>query len=326
MEGEDGQVSGGPPKMIKAKDLPGAVNVLPAGLGEVLSKRASREIKMEQKGSSVTVSSEGHQQTFSNFQAESKAASSTSTFASSATSSSSANFAKTQQTSASFMQQQQQSSISSSFSSSSATTTQQQSQVKSILKQPKQLTQHGEEIQQESLKSTIQSAITDIEHNLDRTDFADKENVAPSQQQQQQEQEMLRLQQQEQELLRQQEQELLRQQQEEQLRIQQEEQLRIQQEEQLRIQQQNAEQSAAETNSTQNGHFNASDLLRLHDEQRAKLRTPHEFKARPTTANLEELYTPQELDLPDPTTGKKSSNGPSTRIFGAARIHDHCQR
>ena len=35
------------------------------------------------------------------------------------------------------------------------------------------------------------------------------------------------------------------------------------------------------------------------------MRTPHEFKARPTTANLEELYTPQELDLPDPTTGKK---------------------
>ena len=57
------------------------------------------------------------------------------------------------------MQQQQQS----SFSSSSST--QQQSQVKSILKQPKQLTQqqtHGEEIQQESLKTTIQSAITDI--------------------------------------------------------------------------------------------------------------------------------------------------------------------
>ena len=41
---------------------------------------------LQQKGSSVTVSSEGHQQTFSNFQAESKAASSTSTFASSATS------------------------------------------------------------------------------------------------------------------------------------------------------------------------------------------------------------------------------------------------
>ena len=45
--------------------------------------------------------------------------------------------------------------------------------------------------------------------------------------------------------------------------------------------------------------------MRLHDEQRAKLRTPHEFKARPQTCNLEELYTPQELDLPDPTTGKK---------------------
>ena len=45
--------------------------------------------------------------------------------------------------------------------------------------------------------------------------------------------------------------------------------------------------------------------MRLHDEQRAKLRTPHEFKARPQTINLEDLYTPQELDLPDPTTGKK---------------------
>ena len=32
---------------IKAKDLPGAVNVLPTGLGDVLKKRASREIKME---------------------------------------------------------------------------------------------------------------------------------------------------------------------------------------------------------------------------------------------------------------------------------------
>ena len=126
------------------------------------------------------------------------------------------------------MQQQQSSTSFSSSSSNFSTQQQQQQQVKSILKPPKQLT-HGEEIQQESLKSTIQSAITDIEQNMDRTDFADKENVAPSSAQQdqqemlrqQQEQEMLR-QQQEQEMLRQQEQELLRQQQEEQLRLQQE--------------------------------------------------------------------------------------------------------
>ena len=32
---------------VKGKDLPGAVNVLPAGLGAVLAKRESREVKME---------------------------------------------------------------------------------------------------------------------------------------------------------------------------------------------------------------------------------------------------------------------------------------
>ena len=32
---------------IKGKDLPGAVNVLPAGLGAVLAKRQSSEFKME---------------------------------------------------------------------------------------------------------------------------------------------------------------------------------------------------------------------------------------------------------------------------------------
>merc|ERR1712038_1933807 len=65
-------------------------------------------------------------------------------------------------------------------------------------------------------------------------------------------------------------------------------------------------EQATTTTATQNGHFNASDLKRLHDEQRAYLRTPHEFKARPQSiTNLDDLYTPQELDLPDPTTGKK---------------------
>ena len=32
---------------VVAKELPGAINVLPAGLGEVLKKRESREFKME---------------------------------------------------------------------------------------------------------------------------------------------------------------------------------------------------------------------------------------------------------------------------------------
>ena len=35
------------PFQIKGKDLPGAVSVMPAGLGGVLAKRASREVKME---------------------------------------------------------------------------------------------------------------------------------------------------------------------------------------------------------------------------------------------------------------------------------------
>ena len=83
-----------------------------------------------------------------------------------------------QQSAGSFMQK----STSSSTSSSSATT-----QVKSILKQPQQqIRQHGEEIGQEKLKTQIQSAITDIEDNIDRRDFADKENMSPTQQQQQQ--------------------------------------------------------------------------------------------------------------------------------------------
>ena len=61
-------------------------------------------------------------------------------------------------------------------------------QVKSILKQPK----HGEEIQQEALKTQIQSAITDIEQDMSKTDFADKENRAPQQQILQQQQEMIK--------------------------------------------------------------------------------------------------------------------------------------
>ena len=47
--------------------------------------------------------------------------------------------------------------------------------------------------------------------------------------------------------------------------------------------------------------------MKLHEGQRAKMRTPHEFKARPESiTNVDGLYTPQKLDLPDPTTiGKK---------------------
>jgi len=205
------------------------------------------------------------------------------------------------------------------------------------LKQPS-APKHGEEIHQESLKSTIQSAITDIEEGMDKTyytgvsklsnghqnqngwnkssgmdktDYADKENMAPQQQQQQQ---ILQQQQQEAEMMRQEQERLLQQQQE---------QFRIQQEEQLRIQQQQAmEQAAAATNATQNGHFNASDL-RLHDEQRAKLRTPHEFKARPESITvIDGLYTPQELDLPDPTVGKRVETVQQQQQFLVKETHE----
>ena len=64
----------------------------------------------------------------------------------------------------------------------------------------------------------------DVFLGMDKTDYADKENMAPQQQQQQ----ILQQQQQEAEMMRQ-EQERLLQQQQEQFRIQQEEQLRIQQ-------------------------------------------------------------------------------------------------
>ena len=47
--------------------------------------------------------------------------------------------------------------------------------------------QHGQEIKQESLKTTIQSAITDLEQDIDKTvvDSVGKENQAPLPQQQQ---------------------------------------------------------------------------------------------------------------------------------------------
>merc|ERR1719237_531007 len=113
----------------------------------------------------------------------------------------------------------------------------------------------------------------------------------------------------------QQEQQLLfqKQQREEQFRMQQ------QQEEQLRIQQQQYMEQSATSTTTQNGHFNASDHLKLHEGQRATMRTPHEFKARPESiTNVDGLYTPQKLDLPDPTTiGKKRTGSATTTNFGA---------
>ena len=107
---------------------------------------------------------------------------------------------------------QQQTSQKSSITSSTSNST----QVKSILKQSSQQQQpalpvHGEEIKQETLKSTIQSAITDIEQNLDQSDYGDKENMAPQQQM---------LQQQQEELARQEEQRLLQEQQQQQILMQ----------------------------------------------------------------------------------------------------------
>ena len=99
------------------------------------------------------------------------------------------------------MQQQKTSSTSfSSSSSMSQSSSQQQSfmqqqgqaiqQPKKILQQQpaqQQQIQHGEEIKQESLKTTLQSAITDLEQDIDKTvvDSGDKENQAPAPQQQQ---------------------------------------------------------------------------------------------------------------------------------------------
>ena len=64
-------------------------------------------------------------------------------------------------------------------------------QQKKVLQQQPQAQQasikHGEEIKQESLKTTIQSAITDLEQDIDKTvvDSGDKENKVPPFQQQQ---------------------------------------------------------------------------------------------------------------------------------------------
>merc|ERR1719273_2383068 len=111
-------------------------------------------------------------------------------------------------------------------------------------------------------------------------------------------------------------------QEQERLLQQQQQQFRMQQEEQLRIQQQQAMEQSAATNATQNGHFNASDL-RLHDEQRAKLRTPHEFKARPESITvIDGLYTPQELDLPDPTIGKRVESVQQQQQFSVQESHE----
>ena len=97
---------------------------------------------------------------------------------------------------------QQQKTTSASFSSSVSSSVQQQQQ--SFMQQGQSIQQqqrvlqpqpqqaqaqikHGEEIKQESLKTTIQSAITDLEQDIDKTvvDSGDKENQAPPFQQQQ---------------------------------------------------------------------------------------------------------------------------------------------
>ena len=100
---------------------------------------------------------------------------------------------------------QQQKTTSTSFSSSSSmaqSSSQQQSfmqQQGQAIQQPKKILQqqpaqqqqrqiqHGEEIKQESLKTTLQSAITDLEQDIDKTvvDSGDKENQAPPPKQQQ---------------------------------------------------------------------------------------------------------------------------------------------
>merc|ERR1712223_900787 len=67
------------PFQIKGKDLPGAVSVMPAGLGGVLAKRASREVKMEQKENSMTFSSDGQEQTFSTSSASKQESTATAT-------------------------------------------------------------------------------------------------------------------------------------------------------------------------------------------------------------------------------------------------------
>ena len=77
------------------------------------------------------------------------------------------------------MQQQQ---FQKSFGQQQTVFQQQQQQVQHQQVQHFDQQHHGEEIQQQSLKSTLQSAITDIEEQIEGADFeADKENV-PQQQ------------------------------------------------------------------------------------------------------------------------------------------------
>ena len=78
-------------------------------------------------------------------------------------------------------QQQQQQSFMQGQATQQKKVLQQQPQAQASIK-------HGEEIKQESLKTTIQSAITDLEQDIDKTvvDSGDKENQVPPPQQQQQ--------------------------------------------------------------------------------------------------------------------------------------------
>ena len=91
---------------------------------------------------------------------------------------------KTSSTSFSSQQQQQ------SFMQSQQQNQQQRTALPQQPQQPQTTAiKHGEEIQQESLKTTLQSAITDLEQDIDKNvvdNNGDKENQAPIQQQQQQ--------------------------------------------------------------------------------------------------------------------------------------------
>jgi len=178
---------------IRGKDLPGAVNVLPAGLSEVLAKRESREINFEQSGSSMSFSTglksgARVEQTFSTAAKSSASSSFMST-------QSHGQFMSAQSASSSVVQHQSVSKslshgLQTSFQTSKDFHHQQHHEQRILNEQKVQSLHHGEEIEQESLKHTLQSAITDIEDQIDGGDFeADKENTLPVEQIQEHQQE-----------------------------------------------------------------------------------------------------------------------------------------
>jgi len=160
------------PVKLRGKDLPGAINVLPAGLGDVLKKRESREFHSEQTSNSMTFSTKSSggsdvTQTFMKQQQHASAEQKT--------------FSSTQEQQFSAVRQEQKSfgsattsSSVNSFSSSAQKTSSMTSSSSVVCNnnnsvmaaKPIAEEHHGEEIRQESLKSTIQSAITDLEQDL----------------------------------------------------------------------------------------------------------------------------------------------------------------